>query len=115
MANYSFKTDMDFEDGTTINNSNFSQANPNTVFPNLVGKNITFIKCNLCNVDIDENWTIENCNIAQISRCTNLDSEYIDRGVVECVENCSHVSDTDEVDIDGTTITIYTYKDMRVV
>ncbi len=114
MANYSFKTDMDFEDGTTINNSNFSQANPNTVFPNLVGKNITFDNCNLVNVNIDENWTVEGCNIAQISRCTHLHPEYVDKGVAECAENCSHIIDTDTVDIDGETIIIYHYKDTVV-
>ena len=114
MSNFSFQTDIDFEDGSVINKANFTQANPNTVLTNLVGKNITFENCNMGNVNIDANWTIIGGGQIQIDRCTNLNPDYIDRGVVECVENCSHVIDTDEIDIDGVIITIYHYKDSRV-
>lgn len=46
-------------DGTTVKEVNFAQKNPHT--DAIQGKNLTFISCNLNNVEIDESWTLINC------------------------------------------------------
>ena len=55
MRNYSFHKVI-IPDGTTIEGVNFSQKDPHT--DAIVGKNLTFIKCNLKNVEIDPSWTL---------------------------------------------------------
>ncbi len=55
MRNYSFHKVI-IPDGTTIEGVNFTQKEPHTVA--ITGKNLTFIKCNLKNVEIDPSWTV---------------------------------------------------------
>lgn len=55
MRNYSFHKVI-IPDGTTIEGVNFTQAEPHTVA--ITGKNLTFIECNLKNVEIDPTWTL---------------------------------------------------------
>lgn len=57
MRNYSFHKVI-IPDGTTIKGVNFTQAEPHTVA--ITGKNLTFIECNLKNVEIDPSWTLIN-------------------------------------------------------
>lgn len=46
-------------DGTILNDINFTQKNPHTNA--IQGKNLTFISCNLNNVEIDPTWILEDC------------------------------------------------------
>lgn len=63
--NYSFNK-VEIPDGTTIEGVNFTQRKPHT--PAISGKNLTFIDCNLVNVEIDPTWTLISSNNAQILR-----------------------------------------------
>jgi len=58
MRNYSFHKVI-IPDGTTIKGVNFTQKEPHTVA--ITGKNLTFIECNLKNVEIDVTWTLIDC------------------------------------------------------
>jgi hypothetical protein len=55
MRNYSFHKVI-IPDGTTIEGVNFTQKEPHTEA--IIGKNLTFIRCNLKNVVIDPSWTV---------------------------------------------------------
>ena len=49
--------------------------------------------------------SIEDCNTTQISRCSHLHTNFFEAGeITECVENCSHVVDTDTITIDSVLI-----------
>lgn len=54
-SNYSYHK-LTIPDGTTVQGINFTQKKPHT--PAIQGKNITFIECNLANVEIDPTWTL---------------------------------------------------------
>lgn len=58
MRNYSFHKVI-IPDGTEVKGVNFTQKEPHTVA--IVGKNLTFIECNLKNVEIDPTWTLIDC------------------------------------------------------
>lgn len=58
MRNYSFHNVI-IPDGTTVEGVNFTQKEPHTVA--VTGKNLTFKKCNLKNVEIDPTWTLIDC------------------------------------------------------
>ena len=53
-------------DGTELFEQNFSQRHPHTEC--ITGKNLTFIKCNLTNVELDPTWTLIDCNTSQCKR-----------------------------------------------
>jgi hypothetical protein len=55
VRNYSFHKVI-ISDGTTVENANFAQAESHT--PAIQGNNLTFINCNLLNVELDSSWTI---------------------------------------------------------
>lgn len=57
-SNYGFHKVI-IPDGTTIKEVNFAQVKPHTVA--ITGKNLTFIDCNMNNVEIDPTWTMINC------------------------------------------------------
>lgn len=57
MRNYSFHKVI-IPDNTTIKGVNFTQKEPHTIA--ITGKNLTFIECNLKNVEIDESWKLVN-------------------------------------------------------
>ena len=61
--NYSYHI-VHIPDGTTIRDTNFTQREPNN--PAIIGKNLTFIDCNLVNCVIDPSWKLKGCNTAQI-------------------------------------------------
>ena len=67
--NYSYHT-VRIPDGTTVTKSNFSQIAPLTEA--IVGRNLTFIECNLVNVQTHDDWTIIHSNTAQIDRVGSL-------------------------------------------
>lgn len=58
VRNYSFHK-LAIPDGTTIKSVNFTQKLPHTVA--ITGKNLTFIECNLKNVEIDKSWILIDC------------------------------------------------------
>lgn len=107
-GNWSFRDPGDdIPDGSVINGGNFSQLQPNTAI--LVGKTLTIRGGNWVNVQPDPAWTIEGGNWTQISRCAHLHPEW---SSLSCVENCSHVINTDEVWIDGILVdTVCHYED----
>lgn len=110
-GNWSFRDPGDaISDGSIITGGNFAQHTPDT--PIMVGKALTIRGGNFCNVRIDPSWTIEGGLFMQASRCSHLHPEWVSKGLVECVEVCSHVVDTHEVRIDGVLIdTEYERKD----
>ncbi len=63
--NYSFHKVV-IPNGTIIKEANFTQKEPHTDC--IAGKNLTFIECNLVNVELDPTWTVIDCNTAQIRR-----------------------------------------------
>lgn len=61
-SNYSFHTVV-IPDGLVINEKNFSQAAPDT--DAIVGENLVFNECNLCNVLINPSWQLNGCLVMQ--------------------------------------------------
>lgn len=57
-ASYCFHTVV-IPDGTVINDRNFAQAAPDT--PAIIGENLVFNDCNLCNVLINPSWVLNSC------------------------------------------------------
>ena len=74
--NYSFHKII-IPDGTIIKESNFSQKEPHTQA--IIGKNLTFTKCNLVNIEPDATWIIQDSNNCQIKNIKKSESE-IDSG-----------------------------------
>lgn len=111
MANYAFKN-PDLPDGSVIDSGNFCQAVPNTEI--MVGKSLTINGGNFTNVKKQPEWTVNGGNFTQVNRCGHLHQRLVDKGLIPvCVENCSHVVDTDEIEIDGVIVaTVYHHKDL---
>jgi len=114
MTNYAFTTDKSLpsaQNGQTFENCNFMQMAPNTtIFAGKTG--LSFRKCNLVNCNVPADAQIDDCLHIHKSFCSHLHEKWIDKGLSECAENCSHVIDTDEIIIDGMKIdTIYHYAD----
>ena len=62
--NHSLKQPPRVKAGSTIKGCNFTQKTPGTKLINFP-RNLTFIDCNLRNVDIDSQWTLIRCNAHQ--------------------------------------------------
>lgn len=75
VRNYSFHKVI-IPDGTTIRESNFTQKEPHTAA--ITGKNLTFIDCNMVNVEKDASWILQGCNNAQIKRTLKSESTEAD-------------------------------------
>jgi len=115
MANYAFMTNNpipNVENGHVFTGDNFIQQYPDTEI--LVGKTgLKFINCNLTNCSLPSDAITEGAHPKQRSFCSHVHSRW---GLTECIENCEHVIDTDEVIIDGVVVdTIYHYADKKVV
>jgi hypothetical protein len=103
----------DIPDGSVIAGGNFSQHTPDT--PIMVGKTLTIQGGNFVNVRKDPHWTIEGANWTQKNRCSHRHPTWVQHGLAECAENCSHVIDIDTVTIDGVLVDrVYHYKDTQV-
>jgi len=89
-GNWSFRDPGDdIADGATVYSGNFMQLMPDT--PILVGKTITWRGGNLTNVRWDPNWVLEgSVNNYQVSRCSHLHPEWVERGLKPCAEDCKH-------------------------
>lgn len=87
------------------------QREPHTaIFAGITG--LTFIKCNLTNCDLPPDAIVIDSPNRHREFCTNLRPRLIDKGISACIENCSHVIDTDIITIDGEVVdTIYHYED----
>lgn len=111
MANYSFQDPIaDFKNGGVITAGNFTQLIPNTEI--LKGLTLTIEGGNFTNVKVQPEWTVTGGNWTQISRCSHVHPDWIEKGLPECSVECSHMTNKDEVMIDGVVIdTIYSYAD----
>jgi|GEM_PF-4546426 len=111
MANYSFRDPGDdIKDGAVIDSGNFSQLVPGTVI--LKGKRLTINGGNWTNVKKDPAWTINGGNWTQVSRCSHVHPGWVERGLSECATECSHMTDKDEIYVDGQLVdTVYHYED----
>lgn len=103
---------LGIENGDVFEDCNFAQYV--TGFDLFSGRSgLTFRRCNLVNVEVPWGSIIEDCLVLTKSFCKNLHPDKTD--VPSCVENCSHVVDTDVVMIDGQVVdTIYHYEDTVV-
>ena len=84
--------------------------------PILVGKTLTISGGNWINVRKDPAWTISpgGSNWTQVSRCAHLHPEWVGDEMLpdDHPEDCSHVVETTEIEIDGKVVeTIYKYRD----
>jgi len=114
MANYAFMTNdpiPDVENGHVFTGDNFIQKEPHT--PILTGKTgLKFINCNLTNCSLPGDAITEGSHPKQRSFCSHVHPRW---GLTECIEECAHVVDTDEVIIDDIIVdTTYHYADTAV-
>lgn len=110
--NYKRLLPVDPQDGDIFDSCNIAQLYPNTKICD--GKSgLTFQGCNLLNCSVPGDSIIMDCLTVQKNFCSHIHPGF---GLSpECVDNCSHVADTDEVLIDGVLIdTIYHYEDTIV-
>jgi hypothetical protein len=78
----------------------------------MVGKTLTINNGNFVNVRRDPSWIVNGGNWTQVSRCSHIHPGWINNGLAECSENCIHVTDIDEIYIDGILVDkIYHYRD----
>jgi hypothetical protein len=56
---------------------------------------------------------VENCNRHQLSRCSHLHPELVERGLTACPDGeCPHTTGVEEIVVDGVVLdTIYTRED----
>lgn len=100
--------------GDVFEDCNFSQVAPGYKIPDTY-TGLTFKNCNMVNVIPPVDAVLIGCLSVQISRCTNLRPDFINLGLEPCDENCVHVVDVDEIQVDdGDPIFIYQYEDLRV-
>ena len=90
--NYSFHKVI-IPDGTTIIERNFAQRVAHT--KSIEGKNLTFIDCNLVNVEPDPTWIMKGCNNCQIQRVVEKTEDVIDNGKSFKKLTISHRVETD--------------------
>ena len=111
-VNYKRSLPADVQNGDVFEGCNIAQLYTHTeICPDMAG--LTFQGCNLLNCDVPADSTIEDCLTVHKSFCSHLHPDF---GLSpECIENCSHVVDTDEVWIDSVLVdTTYHYEDMIV-
>jgi hypothetical protein len=113
--NYSFKDPKDsFKDGDIISAGNFTQAIPDT--PIMVGIKLTIRGGNFTNVKKDPNWKIEGGNFTQVDRCSHLNPDLLEKQLIpECADNCKHLTNTDEIVVDGKVVDTIRYYEETVV
>lgn len=99
------------ENGHVFTGDNFIQQYPNTpIFEGITG--LKFINCNLTNCSLPGDAITEGSHPKQRNFCSHVHPRW---GLTECIENCEHVVDTDEIQIDGITVdTVYYYSDTEV-
>lgn len=117
MGNYSFKTTgLPEPVNGVVEGHNFTQGAPHTaIYAGQTG--LTFRRCNLLNCDVPAGSTIEDClGPVHTSFCSHLYPQWCEKGyITECAENCSHLTVTDIVTIDGVVVdSNYTYTNTRV-
>lgn len=78
--NYSYHKIV-IPDGTIIEGVNFSQKNPHTVA--IIGKNLTFIHCNLHNIEFDPTWITESKPVHSKHEIIDVDGKQYDIHLVE--------------------------------
>lgn len=77
------------EAGDTFEACNLTQLRPDTeICGGLSG--LTFRRCNLVNCKPPPDAAIEECNTAQISFCSHLHPEWMDKGLPACAVDCQH-------------------------
>lgn len=112
MSNYSFKEPNDIENNSIITEGNFTQLEPNTEI--MKDLNLTINGGNFTNVKKQSQWTINGGNFKQISWCTHLHPKLVNKGLTQCATECKHMTNKEEVWVDGELIdTIYTYEDIQ--
>ena len=94
----------------TLRDWNLTQLQPHTQICEGITR-LKFQNCNLLNCDVPEDAVVESCLTCHKSFCSHLHPDWIAHGLPECAEVCDHVAETDEIEIDGATLTIYTYAD----
>jgi len=97
-------------DGDTFERCNLSRLGQESLFSGITG--LIFRNCNLVNCLLPPDTTVENCLHIQKSFCTHkLDEKKVVHNLTPCEENCSHVVDMDEIEVDGVVLlTKYYYK-----
>ena len=91
--NYSL-TNPACSEGDTFEECNLCQAVANTV----IGcDNLTFINCNLLNVELNPTWTVTGGLKVQKSMCSHIHSDW---GLTPCPEYCIHWK-SDDIGEDG--------------
>jgi hypothetical protein len=115
MSNYSFKPNtIPLGNDQTFTGDNFTQLVPHTkILEGYTG--IVFNNCNLINCDLPVG-AIKNSGVNyHLSFCSNLHPRWIEKGLSQCVENCSHVVSVDNITIDGQVVGTYYYYEDKVV
>ena len=115
MANYSLgRIPMpEPENGHAFDGDNFIQLTPTAIFVGVTG--LTFKNCNLTNCILPGDAVTLSHHPQMASFCSHVHPKWVAKGLTECVENCTHVIDTDAVTIDGQVVdTIYHYMDARI-
>ena len=117
MANYAFTTGKALPtatNGQTFEMCNFNQLAPHTaIFAGVTG--LTFHNCNLINCDVPTDATVISCKQSQIEYCGNVHKKWVEKGVANCIENCAHVTSTDQIQVGGVTVaTVYHHADKVV-
>lgn len=115
MANYAFMTGRTFpkiQNGHVFVGDNFIQKEPNTeILDGYTG--LKFINCNLTNCKLPEDAIIEGSHPRQRSFCSHIHPEW---NLTECVEECEHMVDVDEIYIDDILVDkVYYYEDKVVI
>jgi len=111
--NYSLEriSDLTASNEDTVEDCNLMQLVSNTsVCVGITG--LIFRGCNLLNCSVSGDAVVEDCLIISKSFCSHLHPDW---SLTPCIENCSHVVDTDEIWIDDVLVdTIYYREDTLI-
>ena len=88
---YAF-TDPKCEDGDVFEGCNMMQVNIDTAI--LVGKKVTLRSCQLTNVKLNSNMTIEGGNTSKWDYCSHLHPKWVQFRLPVCKEFCRHFKET---------------------
>ena len=98
--------------GDTFLNCNFAQVKPHTViFKGVTG--LRFESCNLLNCDIPPDAAKDDCLHLHKLYCSNIPGHKL--GIDECLEDCIHKIDSDEIRIDGQLIDKVNHYEDKIV
>lgn len=115
MSNYSFQPELPEPVSGVVEGHNLLRGQPHTkIYEGIRG--LTFRKCNLTNCDVPPDAVVDDCLVGHVSFCSHLHDRWLDKNhIAQCGDDCEHLTETDEIVIDGQVVDSVKHYADRVV